>query len=403
MGRSVTLLAAVLALALLPSNLVATALPLLKTEWTASAAQMGWVVAAYQVGYAVAVLFILPLTDRIPTGRIIVLGSALSALAFIPFGFIAHDVWSASALRVVAGAGLAAVYLPGVRVVAAAVTPEKRGFAVSLYVSAFYVGASLSLWTSGVLLGLQDWRGAAFVLGLTAVIGLPIAIVAQRRIQNTATGRSAVLRPAVLRDGPLLRTILAYSGHSWELYVARGWLAAFLAYVLVGSGLSQVESASEAGKWAALMAGLGTVGVWLGGWLSDQWGRARSAMAIAAASGVVSLGFGFLGASPWAFLVAIGCVFGVLLAADSGIYSAAVTEYAPEGQLGSAQAAQAFIGFMASSISPVVAGAVLDLGGGYGGAFLIGGLASLAGAAVLWPLVAGSPRRTADPPLEHAV
>ncbi len=386
MVRALALLSAVLALALLPSNLVATALPILRDEWRASATQMGWVVAAYQVGYAVAVLVILPLTDRVPIARIIAAGSVLSAVAFVPFGFLAHDVWSASALRVVAGAGLAAVYLPGVRVVAAAARPERRGFAVSLYVSAFYLGASLSLLASGTLLSRVPWQSAALVLGLVAAIGIPAALLAQRRMPKAASGRSAVLRPQVLRHGPLLRTILAYSGHSWELYVSRGWLAAFLATVLMGSGLSQVESAAEGGKWAALMAGLGTVGVWLGGWLSDRWGRARSAMTIAAASGVVSLGFGWLGGSAWSILVLVGCVYGILLAADSGIYSAAVTEHAPDGQLGSAQAAQAFIGFLASAISPVVAGTVLDLGGGFGGAFVLAGLASLAGAAVLLPL-----------------
>ena len=386
MVRALALLSAVLALALLPSNLVATALPLLRQEWAASATQMGWVVAAYQVGYAVAVLVILPLTDRAPTARVIAAGAALSAIAFVPFGFVAHDVWSASALRIVAGAGLASVYLPGVRVVSAAVRPDRRGFAVSLYVSAFYVGASLSLWASGQLLSTLDWRGAALVLGLIALLGLPIALIAQRGLPKTGSGRSAVLRPQVLRHGPLLRTILAYSGHSWELYVSRGWLAAFLASVLIGSGLSQVESAADGGKWAALMAGLGTVGVWLGGWLSDRWGRARSAMTIAAASGLLSLTFGFLGGSAWSALVAIGCVYGILLAADSGIYSASVTEHAPEGQLGSAQAAQAFIGFLASAISPVAAGTVLDLGGGYGGAFILGGLASLSGAVILLPL-----------------
>jgi MFS family permease len=386
------LLSVVLALALVPSNLVATALPLLRTEWAASATQMGWVIAAYQVGYAVAVLLFLPLTDRVSTGRIIAAGSALSALAFVPFGFLVHDVWSASALRVVAGAGLAAVYLPGVRIVAAAVRPERRGTAVSLYVSAFYVGASLSLWASGALLAATDWRAVALILGLISLIGLPIALLAQQGMASSARGRSAVLRPSVLRHGPLLRTILAYSGHSWELYVSRGWLAAFLAAVLVGSGLSQVESAAEGGKWAALMAGLGTVGVWLGGWLSDHWGRARSAMCIAAASGLVSLVFGWLGGGAWPFLVAVGCGFGVLLAADSGIYSAAVTEHAPDGQLGSAQAAQAFVGFLASSVSPVAAGVVLDLGGGFGGVFMLGGLASLAGAAILLPLAAGHER-----------
>ncbi|MCA1648207.1 MAG: hypothetical protein LC797_23030 [Chloroflexi bacterium] len=245
---------------------------------------------------------------------------------------------------------------------------------------------------SGVLLGRFDWRNAALALGYFAALGVPIALVAQRWIPPTPVGRSAVLRPGVLRSGPLLRTILAYSGHSWELYVSRGWLAAFLASVLIGAGYSQVDSAAEGGKWAALMAGLGAVGVWLGGWVSDRWGRIRSAATIAAASGLLSLGFGWLAGQAWAILVAVGCVFGMLVAADSGIYSAAVTEYAPEGELGSAQAAQAFIGFLASAISPVAAGVVLDLGGGFGGAFVLGGLASLAGALVLLPLMGGVSR-----------
>jgi MFS family permease len=395
MLRMVALIGAVLALALLPSNLVATALPLLRNEWNASATQMGWVVASYQVGYAVAVLLILPLTDRIRTGLIIASGSALSAIGFVPFGLLAHDVWSASALRIVAGAGLAAVYLPGVRVVAAAAAPARRGFAVSLYVSAFYIGASVSLWLSGAFLGAFDWRGTALVLGLAALVGVPIALAAHASIPVNSSGRSAVLRLAVLRRGPLLRTILAYSGHSWELYVSRGWLAAFLAAMLLNSGLSRVDAAAEGGKWAALIAGVGTVGVWIGGWLSDRWGRPRSAAAIAACSGLMSLMFGYLGASPWVILIAIGCLFGILLAADSGIYSAAVTEYAPHGHLGSAQAAQAFIGFMASSISPVAAGIVLDVGGGFGGAFVLGGLASLAGAVALLPL-AFAPQPRAD-------
>jgi hypothetical protein len=40
----------------------------------------------------------------------------------------------------------------------------------------------------------------------------------------------------------------------------------------------------------------------------------------------------------WWLVIAIGCLYGLLLAADSSIYSATVAEVAPEGQLGSAQA-----------------------------------------------------------------
>ena len=85
-------------------------------------------------------------------------------------------------------------------------------------------------------------------------------------------------------------------------------------------------------------------------------------------------------------MIIFGCVYGFLLAADSSIYSATVTEVAPEDQLGSAQAAQAFTASLASSVAPVVAGLVLDLGGGYGGAFVVAGLVGLAGAYNLLPL-----------------
>ena len=54
------MLGPVLTLALLPSNVVATALPLLRAEWGTSAAEMGAVFAAYQAGYVASVVLLLP-------------------------------------------------------------------------------------------------------------------------------------------------------------------------------------------------------------------------------------------------------------------------------------------------------------------------------------------------------
>jgi MFS family permease len=393
-GRAVWRAAAVLLLALLPSNVVATVLPLLRVEWDASATALGWVFAAYQVGYVGAVLLLLPLTDRVPARRVIV-GSALAtAAASLLFPLVVVDVWSAAALRALAGAGLAGVYLPGVRVVAAAVGSARRGAAVGLYVAAFYLGSALSLGATGMLLGVADWRGAALALGAASALAVPLGL----GLGGAAPPREA--RPAgrrldVLADGPIRRTILAYAGHSWELYVSRAWLAAFLAGLLAAGGAATADATAEGGKWAALIAGVGTVGVWLGGWLSDRWGRFSAAFAIAAASGALSLAFGLLGGS-FALLLAVGCLYSVLIAADSSIYSTLVTELAPPARLGAAQAAQAFIGFGASSLSPVAAGLVLDLGGGFVGVFVLAGLASLGGALALLPLAgrerAPSPR-----------
>jgi MFS family permease len=383
-GRAVWRPAAVLLLALLPSNVVATALPLLRVEWDASATALGWVFAAYQVGYVAAVLLLLPLTDRVPARQVIVGSAAATALASLLFPLVAVEVWSAAALRALAGAGLAGVYLPGVRIVAAAAPAGRRGAAVGLYVAAFYLGSALSLGATGLLLEGGDWRQAGLALGAASAV----AIALGPGLGGTAppSASPAAGRPLnALVDGPMRRTILAYAGHSWELYVSRAWLAAFLAGLLVAGGAATAEATAEAGKWAALIAGAGTVGVWLGGWLSDRWGRFPAALAMATSSGAISLAFGSMGGS-FALLLVVGCVYSVLIAADSSIYSTLVTELAPPARLGAAQAAQAFVGFAASSISPVAAGMVLDGGGGYAGVFVLAGLASLGGALALLPL-----------------
>src|SRR5437773_6897705 len=91
-------LSATLALVLLPSQLPAAALPLLRAEWSASAAELGWVVSAYLLGYALAVLVVLPLTDRVPLSRVIAAGAIVTSLANLAFAFGASDVITASAL-----------------------------------------------------------------------------------------------------------------------------------------------------------------------------------------------------------------------------------------------------------------------------------------------------------------
>jgi MFS family permease len=388
-----SLLGLTLALVLLPSNLPAAVLPLLQGEWQAGGLAAGWVVAAYQVGYLLSAAVLLPLTDRLPAQRVIG-GSALAAaVAALLFPVLAGDVWSAALLRIVAGLGLAGVYMPGVRVVAATATPERRGFAVGAYVSAFYLGSALSLWFTGLLLPALGWRGVGGVLGLVALIGLPLALLGTRSLSPPKGGR-AHLDPGVLRHAPVRQIIMAYTGHSFELYTSRGWLAAFLISLLVAQGLPTAAATAEGSQWAALMSGLGTAGVWLGGWLSDRLDRRRSALLVALSSGLLSLLFGWLGLAPWPLLLAIGCLYGLLQSADSAIYSTAITELAPPGRLGSAQALQALIGFGATVLAPLAGGLMLDLGFGWPGVFL---LAGLVGILLALPLLAADQPAAARP------
>src|SRR2546430_4300223 len=288
----------------------------MRTEWNASSAELGWVVSAYPCGYGAGVLAVLPLPDRVRPARVIAIGALVTAIANLGFGFAAHDVISASVLRVISGFGLAGVYMPGVRLIAQTADPARRGGAVGLYVAAFYLGGSLSFLATGLLLGPFGWRGAALILGAIGLAALPVAVISSRGIPGT-TGERAHLDLRVLRNAPLVRTIAAYVGHSWELFIVRAWLAAFLAAAFALRGLSPTDASATASQWAALLLALGVPGVFIGGWLSDRVGRTRAALLYALGSGAISIGFGMLLSAPWPAVVAIGGLYGGLVAADS--------------------------------------------------------------------------------------
>ncbi len=226
---------------------------------------------------------------------------------------------------------------------------------------------------------------AGAVLGIVSVAALPLALGGAAGSGTTSEGK-ACLDPAVLRDGAVVRHILGYTGHSWELYIFRGWLAAFLAGALTARGLDETSASAIGSQWAALMAGFGAVGVFLGGWLSDSLGRARTALLVVLLSGGISLFFGFMGVGSWALLVLVGCLYGIFLSADSAVYSTAITELAAPKKLGSAQAFQAFLGFGATVVAPVAAGVLLDLDLGWGAVFAMAGVVGIALALPLLPL-----------------
>ena len=134
------------------------------------------------------------------------------------------------------------------------------------------------------------------------------------------------------------------------------------------------------------MMGIG--GVFLGGMLSDYFGRSAGAAVIFFLSGACSFAVGWLVGVPPAFLIVLGFFYGFITAADSAIYSTAIVELSPRGLIGSTQAVQSFVGFGIGAIAPVAAGAILDLAtsaSGWGLAFSFNGaLAVLGVGALLW-------------------
>ena len=77
-----------------PSVLAAFLIP----EWHLSGAQAGLLAGSGAAGYMCAVPVLATLTDRIDARKILIAGSALSALGTLLFGIFAFGLWSGGIL-----------------------------------------------------------------------------------------------------------------------------------------------------------------------------------------------------------------------------------------------------------------------------------------------------------------
>lgn len=392
----------ILAGSLLPSASFAAALERVREEWAISSAQAGLVYSIYQLGYILAVVLVLPLTDRVDSRKVVALGSLTTLLASLLFPLGAQGFASALALRGLAGLGLGAVYMPGLRLVARRHAGERLGWALGLYVAGYYVGNGASLGLTGLFLEAYPWRPA-----FLAVASLGLALVVPLlwpALSGPGEPTVGATRPSLraLANWAVLLFIVGYCAHAWQLFSVWGWLASYLTDVLERQGYG--SAVGVAGAISAVVLGLGAVGVWTGGALSDRFGRPATAAAILGLGGAISLAFGWLHQVPLPLLVALSLPYALLISASSPIYAAGISEVAPAGLLGSALALQASLGYLAGLAGPVAFGAVLDLAGGpegWGPAFATAGLAALGGAFAMLRLGVARPAPVPAPEAER--
>jgi len=374
---------------LLPFSSYMAALPLILEEWGMSKTQGGVVFSAYLVGYAATSLLLIPLVDRLSPRYMLIAGVIVAVVSNLLFSLMAHDMWTGALLRLFMGAGHVAVYIPGIQLVSRRYSGGKRGRAVGFFVSAGYVGTTVSYVFMGLLLNsAPSWQTAYFITALVGFAGVPLAVFLARGdktrpIQISETARTTRrLSLNILRDRSIALIILAYALHTAELYLARLWLPLLLGAALIQSGREPLEAATLAATLSGFMFMTGIAGVFIGGLISDYLGRSMSGAIIFAVSGACSFAAGWLVGMPLPFLIVVGFVYGFATATDSAIYLTAITELSPSGRIGSAQATQAFVGFTLGAIAPIVAGSILDIAGssnGWGLAFSFNGVLAVIG------------------------
>ena len=386
-------------LSLLPFSSYVSSAPFIRDEWRLSNAEAALVFSAYLIGYAVSSVVLIPLADRLSPRRVLLASVAVMAVSNLLFPLLATDVWTGSALRFISGMGHVGAYVPGIQLVSLRFAHGRRGAAVGVFVAMGYAGTTVSYVFMGQLLNaVETWQTAYLVTAFVALAGLAPALLLMlgRDAERPAAASEQQAAPAgwrldlsVLRNRPAVLAIAGYTLHTAELYLARLWLPLLLGTMFIHGGADSQDAAAQASTWAGLMFMMGVGGVLVGGFVSDYTGRTPGAMLKFAVSGTCSFIIGWLIGAPPALMLALGFVYGLSTAADSAIYSTAVTELAPRGRVGSTQAVQAFIAFSVGAAAPIAAGSVLDVvqgAAGWGLAFSLNGALAVVGVSAMFAL-----------------
>lgn len=350
----------------------AALLPELRALWRLTNAEAGVVSGMFFVGYAGSVSYWTALTDRIDARKVYAIGSLIAAAGSAGFGLAAQGFASAVAFQVLLGAGVAATYMPGLRLLSDRAAGPAQSRYIAFYTSFFGIGTALSLAAAGALSAAAGWQWAFIAAGIgpLAAGALVVAGIDARTPAAGAAPRFSLgaLFPLaawrrLLANRPVAGFALGYAMHCLELFGSRSWMVAFLAFV---AGLHAGDSGFP---WnlAVIAAFVNVCAVpasILGNEVAIRIGRRRWIAAAMLGSGAGGLVLAASAPWHWMAVLAILLVYSMLVMAESATLTAGMVAAAPAEMRGTAMGLYSLLGFAGGMIGPMVFGAALDAVGG---------------------------------------
>jgi MFS family permease len=347
----------------------AALLPELRDAWSLSNSQAGIVGGMFFAGYIAAVSLATALTDRIDARWVYLAGAVLATVASAGFGLLASGFWSAALLQMLLGVGIAATYMPGLRLLSDRIAGPTQSRHIAFYTSFFGIGTALSFAMAGLIAPSYGWN-AAFLASAAGPLcaGLCVYLLIEPGRPKAATRLSlGALFPVtawrkVLADRAAAGYTLGYAAHCIELFGSRAWMVAYLAYA--ASRHSEASFPWHAAAIAAVVNLTAVPASILGNEIALRVGRRRWIVFAMTGSGATGLLLAV--GAPWHWAVVLGLlvVYSMLVMAESGTLTAGLVAAAPSEVRGAALGLYSLAGFGGGLLGPVLFGAALDAAGG---------------------------------------
>ena len=339
-----------------PALLAAFLIP----EWHLTGAQAGLLSGSGAAGYMLAVPFLATLTDRIDARKILIAGSALSAIGTALFGLFATGLWSGALFNAIAGIGFAGAYMPGLKALTDRLAPGDSSRAVTFYTSSFSLGVGLSFLVAQLVAENFGWRSAFLITAIGPIVRLSASALLKPVEPKPTKGRLLNFSP-VVRNTSAMGFVLGYGAHCFELYGIRTWIVAFWTFVIARHGQSSVLTPLIVSFVFSVIAMPASI---LGNELALKLGRHRAISSVMFASALVAILIAALSdQSPWVLLPLL-LVYAVTVPADSGALTSGMTMAADPENRGATMAMHSTVGFSLSALGAWAVGVALDAGGG---------------------------------------
>jgi MFS family permease len=347
----------------------AALLPELRDAWSLSNSQAGIVGGMFFAGYVATVSLSTALTDRIDARWVYVAGGVLAAAASAGFGLAATGFWSAALFQVILGVGIAATYMPGLRLLSDRIAGAHQSRYIAFYTSFFGIGTALSFAIAGLVAPGYGWRAAFLISALGPLLAAVCVLffVDPRRPRAAQAFSLHVLFPVkawrrVLADRAAAGYTSGYAAHCLELFGSRAWMVAFLAYsASLHSGPSFPWHAAAIAAVVNLIAVPASI---VGNEIALRVGRARWIVCAMTASGTTGILLALGAPWHWAAVLALLIVYSMLVMAESGTLTAGLVAAAPGELRGAALGLYSLAGFGGGLAGPVIFGVALDAAGG---------------------------------------